>query len=198
MSSLHPHSEAPLELLARVSAAMQGERDAARSLFDHYERQVVAYCVLACSGSHEAGLALAGEVLSETFAGLARLAHPADFESLLWATAARRARGRHPDPARQRVLEAYVLARTGGSAPGGETPEEREARLALVRAALEPVEDERARAVALAHYLDGKDPKQIAQAMGLPPGTVALKLARIDDRVKRELVRWAVAEATPR
>ncbi len=192
MSSPHLF-EAPTELLAHVSAAARGERDASRALFEHYERQVVAYCLLACSGERAPALGLAGDVLCETFRGLKQLAHPYDFEPLLWATAARMARGRQRDPERQKVLEAFVLHRTDGAQPGGESVEQREARLASLRSTLEKVEDERARAAGLAHYLEGKDPKQIAQAMGLPPGTVALKLARFHDVVKRELCRWAVS-----
>jgi len=177
-----------------VAAAQQGEPGAARAVFDHLHRELVAYCALATAPDRELALALAGEVFAEAFRRLGALSEPKGFEPLLWGIAARRVRAREGDPARRAVLEAFTLSRPGGVASLDETDAERAERLALIRQVVERVEDERARAVARARLLEGKEPAEIARAMGLPQGTVALKLARFHDQVKRELCKWAAAQ----
>ncbi len=184
-----------LELAQQVAAAQRGEPGAARAVFDHLHREVVAFCSLAASGDRELALGLAGEIFAEAFRRLGGLSDPEGFQPLLWAIAARQVRSRQPDLERRAVLEAFTLSRPGGVAALDETDEERAERLALIKRVVERVEDERARAVARARLLEGREPAEIARAMGLPPGTVTLKLARFHDQVKRELCKWAVAPA---
>jgi len=180
------------ELLLQVAAARRGERGALRALFDRFSRELVAFCVLAEPASREAALAMAAQVFSEAFRSLAADADPLSFEPKLWAFAARAARLKPSAPARRRVLEAFVLQRPGGVAALLESEDERTARLELIRSWVEQVDDERAQAIAKAHFLEGKDTQQIARELALPHGTVTLKLLRFHDRVKRELCRQAV------
>jgi hypothetical protein len=185
------------ELLTQVGAARRGERGALRTLFDRFSKELVAFCVLAEPQSREQALTLAAGIFSEAFRSLTLDSDGLQFEPRLWAYAARAVRARPLEPEWKRLLEAFVLQRPGGVAALDETEEERAARLALIESWVKNVDDERAAAVARAHYLLGQDTQQVARSLGLPHGTVTLKLMRFHDRVKRELCRLAVSE-TPR
>ena len=187
----------PLQAVREVRAAQGGDQAAARALFERLQRPVMAYCLVATKGDRDAALDLVQETFSRAFKGLSTLSDPEAFRGWVFTIASNLARNRGADESRRaQVLEGFALetAHESGSA---EEPALREERIAKVRKLVEAVEDERVRTIARFHYVDGHKTRDIASRLGIPHGTVTVKLMRFRDRMKRDLCAAVVSGEFP-
>lgn len=171
--------------VAQVRAAVRGGREAQAALFAEHHRAVMAYCLLATHGDRSAAMDLLQEIFARAFIGLSGLGAPERFKGWLFTIAANVCRSRGEQESKRRaLLEGFALEL--GEEASDESPAERERRIARVRELVAQVPDASTRAVISAHYVEGEPTRDIAQRLGLPHGTVTVKLMRFRDSLKRD------------
>ena len=174
---------------ALVTAAQQGERAACRELFDRHQKAVMSYCLLSANGDRERAMDLLQETFARAFRSLTGLTEPERFQGWLFTIAANVCRTQGEKEQRhRRALDALALEREV------ELPAEdgaaRERRVALVRRLLEGVPDQTLRQIVTLKYGEPEHTtREISQTLGIPHGTVTVKLMRFRDAVKRDLCR---------
>jgi RNA polymerase sigma-70 factor (ECF subfamily) len=185
--------DAPVDLADLVRRAAQDDAQAARTLFDQYHPRVFGYCVLSTDGDRDAARDVAQEVFIKAFRNLDSLRDPAAFGGWLWTIVHRECSRRGKRRSRYaEVLGLFDLDRDVMIA--SENKAERELRIACVRRVLEGIEDERLREIVTLKYTEPEHTaREIAEKLGIPRGTVTVKLMRfrdaIEDRLLRELRR---------
>lgn len=157
----------------------------------------MAYCLVATKGNRDAALDLMQDTCVRAFKALADVREPAAFHGWVFTIASNLARTRGAAESRRReVLEGFALE-APDSARVAEEPAEREQRIAWVRERVEAVGDKKLRNIAHAHYVEGQKTRDIAIALGVPHGTVTVKLMRFRDQIKRVLCAAIVSGELP-
>jgi RNA polymerase sigma-70 factor (ECF subfamily) len=171
-----------------VRAAQAGDRQAWRALFDQYRGPVFAYCLNACNGDKADALDLTQEVFVRVFRGLPALQNPERFRSWLFTVAANAARNKWAaGSSRRRAMEGFLLEHDVHLDPADS--QKRTERDEVVRRALEAIDGEPMRSIALMKYTDPEHTtREIAEKLGIPHGTVTVKLLRFRKRFKGHLV----------
>lgn len=165
----------------------------ADALFAEHHRAVMAYCLLATKGDRASALDLVQDVFGRVFEHLPTLKEPQRAKGWLFTIAANVVRNRGEQESRRRhLLEGFALE-LGDPRDGDESPSERERRVARVREVVAAIEDPVVRELASAHYVDGENTRDIAARLGMPHGTVTVKLMRFRERLKRDFAH-AIAE----
>lgn len=177
-----------------VRAGQRGDADALRVLFVQYRRPVMAYCLVAAGRNRERALDLLQETFARAFGALSRLLEPEKFRGFLFTVAANVCRTRGAQEARRRVLEVLGLE-IDIPAPEETEPCAREERIAAVQQVLAHVKDETLREIVTLKYCDPEHTtRQIAVLLGMPHGTVTVKLMRFRAAARRELLRVLATE----
>lgn len=180
-------------LLAQVHGAQGGDVAAQRALFDRFQRSVMSYCLLSAHGDRELALDLTQESFTRAFGSLKSLENPERFQGWLFTLVANICRSRGAQRTRQeKVLEAVMLEREAST----EDPAQRERLIARVQEVLHRVEDPTVRRLALLHYVDGRTTRDIAALLGMPHGTVTVKLMRFRAAIKADLCQILIEEAS--
>lgn len=179
-----------------VRGGQRGEPCALRELFERYKRPVMAYCSVATGGNREQAREFTQETFARTFAALPRLSDPERFRGFLFTVAANVCRTRGAQEARRRALEILGLE-MDTPAPEGMEQCAREERITAVQRVLAHIPDDTVRAIAQLKYCEPEHTtRQIAELLGIPHGTVTVKLMRFRAAARRELLRIG-AEETP-
>jgi RNA polymerase sigma-70 factor (ECF subfamily) len=187
----------PTDVAAWVGAARRGDRAAWRALFDRFQPQVVGYCLLAARGDRDRALDLAQETFTRAFQGLDRLAEPERFQGWLFTIAANQCRTRgEADARRRRAMEGLALE-LGEAAEPPEAPAERERRIARVQELVAAIADPVLKELVAGHYLRGEPTRALGERLGVPHGTVTVKLMRYRASLKRELCQALLSGEFP-
>lgn len=197
LSMTHPDpTRAPLDLAVLVPRAARGDERAARALFAHHHRRVMAYCVLSADGDRDRAQDLAQEAFARAFDRLETLREPSRFGPwLMRITASICARRGAHNTRYQDALEAFRLEQ--GVVIDPDDKVERERRIARVRAVLSEIPDPTLRQIVTLKYTDPEHTtRQIAARLSIPHGTVTVKLMRFRAAIKRKLLT-ALAAPTP-
>jgi RNA polymerase sigma-70 factor (ECF subfamily) len=190
-------SAAPSPVAAWVLSAQRGDRAAARALFDRFQPPVLSYCLLSARGDRERALDLTQETFARAFASLGRLAEPERFQGWLFTIAANQCRTRgEAEARRRRAMEALTLELTE-AAPALEEPHERERRIARVQELVAEIADPVLQELVRGHYLNGEPTRALAERLGMPHGTVTVKLMRYRAGLKRELCQALLSGEFP-
>ncbi len=170
-------------------AAQAGDQVAARSIFDAYQRRLMAYFLVVTRRDRDAAHDLTQETFLRVFRSLADLSDPARFDAWLWTIAHRVAADRVARAQRYAdVLGYFELER--GVHLTDEDHVGRQARIRLVRDLLEELPEDRVRDVVRLRYTDPEHTtRQIAEILEMPHGTVTVTLKRFRERIKRKLGR---------
>lgn len=158
-----------------------------RGLFDAYHERAMGYFLVATRRDRDAAKDLTQETFVRVFRKLETLQNPERFSSWFF-TIARRIAATH-GASDARYLDSlsafeieYNVHHTSEDKRG------REARIELVRALLAEVDDEvLAKIVHLRYTEPEHTTREIAQALGLPHGTVTSKLLRFRAKFKHRL-----------
>ncbi len=184
-------SEAPEESgeSELVRRAREGDRAAARALFERYCEPLMAFCFLAARRDRERAKDLMQESFAKAFGSLEKLGDPEKFRSWLFSIAANLSRNAGEQEQRQRsLLEVYALEQDAG-APAEEKLA-REERIAAVRRALAQVDDPKLREIVQLKYGEPEHTtREIAAKLEIPHGTVTVKLMRFRAAIRRDLCR---------
>jgi RNA polymerase sigma-70 factor, ECF subfamily len=185
------------EAMREVRAAQAGDLIATRALFERLQRPVMAYCLVATKGDRDAALDLVQDTFGRAFKALPGLTEPEAFRGWVFTIASNLVRSRGATESRRReVLEGFALETLQDSSQA-EEPAMREQRIARVRELVDAVEDEKMRTIAHAHYVEGQKTRDIATSLGMPHGTVTVKLMRFRDGMKRALCAAVVSGEFP-
>jgi RNA polymerase sigma-70 factor, ECF subfamily len=178
-----------------VRAAQGGQRAASRQLFDRFQKGVMGYCLLSANGDREKAKDLLQETFARAFRSLDGLAEPERFQGWLFTIAANVCRSEGEKQQRHRkALDALALEREADLPP--EDPAGRERRIALVQKVLADVPDPTLRQIVNLRYGEPEHTtRAIAAELGIPHGTVTVKLMRFRDAARRELCRLLLEEA---
>ncbi len=181
-------SAANPETDALVRRAQSGDRVAWRALFDAFRGPVFSYCLLACNHNRADAMDLMQDVFVRVFRALGTLKEAHKFRSWVFTIAANTSRNRwSANASRRRAMEGFLLEQdihlTSQADP------ERNHRDEVVRQALANIEDETMRKIAWLKYTDPEHTtRQIAEKLGIPHGTVTVKLVRFRKRFKASLI----------
>ncbi|MBN2362162.1 MAG: sigma-70 family RNA polymerase sigma factor [Deltaproteobacteria bacterium] len=167
-------------------AACSGDPKALRALFDQYQRRVMGYCLLSTHGDREQAMDLTQDTFTRAFKSLHRLGDPARFGGWLFAIAANVCRSHGAAEQRRRqVMELFGLE-LQAEAPDDKSA--REQRIEAVQRVLAAIEDPTLRQIVTLKYCEPEHTtRQIAEQLGIPHGTVTVKLMRFRAAVRREL-----------
>lgn len=181
-------------LVSCVRAAQAGDARAARALFDHYQHRVMGYCMLSAGYDRELAKDLVQEVFTRVFTQLHTLAQVERFDPWLWTIAARVTATQGTSRQRYRkLLEAWSLEREVLLSQDDKLAHER--RLAHVSALLDGVEDETLHRILSMFYREPPSTtRQIAELLGIPHGTVTVKIRRFRLAIKAQLVELFASE----
>lgn len=172
-----------------VARMLRGDEPAFREFVDTYKDRLYATIFTHVGCRHEAE-----EIVQESFIKAFQHLHTFQHQSLLytwlyriaWNTSASRARKRKGD-----VSLDVSGAEANSSAPESlepHVPLERRERVAMLRQALQEVEN-RHRRILLLREFDQLTYREIADTMDIPLGTVRSRLARARDRLREEVIR---------
>ena len=171
-----------------LKAAQVKDRDACRALFDAHYPAVMRYCLASTRGDRERAKDLVQETFASAFRSLHQVRHPERLRAWLLAIAANACRKAGAHQQRQRQLEAAVAIEEVAIDPEDERA--RAFRIEVVRAQIEMIEDPQLKEIVQLRYLEPEhSTKAIARRMGLPQGTVTVKLMRYRASIKAKLVR---------
>jgi RNA polymerase sigma factor (sigma-70 family) len=166
---------------ALVRFGTAGNERALRALFGRYQREVMLYCVVSAGGDRDRALDLAQEVWGRTFESLRRI-NPEAFRGFLATVTRNVCRTRGAQDLRRRAMERLVDLEVFEAAATSEELEAkatREERIAVVQRLIARVTDPCVQAIARLKYLDPEHTVgEIAQKLGMPRGTVCVKLSR--------------------
>jgi len=188
-------SSADLEPLVR--AAQDGDARALRALFDRYQRPITAYCLVATRRDREAALDLTQEIFARAFRHLGSLADAGKFPGWLFTIAGNVCRDHGAETrARNRLLEALCLEpEPEAAAPAPD----RDARARALRELVDGWPDRELREIVRLKYGEPEHTtRDIAAKLGMPHGTVTVKLMRFRGLLKRELCRKLLEEEVGR
>jgi len=149
---------------------------------------VFAYCLLACNHKREAATELTQDVFVRMYKGLPALKNPEKFRSWLFTIAANVARNKwSAKGSNRRAMAAFMLEQDVHRVSDEQV--ERQSRIDVVKRALMGIEDDQMRQIALLKYTEPEHTtRQIAEKLGIPHGTVTVKLMRFRKRFKDVLV----------
>jgi len=173
-----------------VRAAAAGEEAAGRALFERFHARIFAYCLVAARYDRDDASDLTQQVFAAAFSKLRRLRDPAKFEPWLYTIARRACADRGAWRARERALLSCVELESEVCSALPEDKVLRERRIQVVRELLEEVEDDLLRRIVLMRYTHPEHTtREIARALGVPHGTVTVKLMRFRASFKAPLMR---------
>lgn len=185
------------ELVSCVKAAQRGDSSAQRALFDRYQHRVMGYCMLSSNYDRELAKDLMQEILTRVFTRLHTLEHPERFEPWLWTIAARVTATQSSKRQRYReLLEAWSLEREVLLNQDDKLAQER--RLNHISDLLDGVKDETlSRILSMFYREPPHTTRQIAQRLGIPHGTVTVKIRRFRLAIKQQLIELFINEQLP-
>ena len=139
------------------------------------------------TGEPEAAAEIAQEAWLAIVRGLGRLHDPAVFRGWAYRIVANKSRDWIRRRQARRKLTDRVEREPAPTAAEAE-PDDHEAAIRRLRAALETLPDDR-RALLSMHYLEGMGVREIALALSIPPGTVKSRLFHARRQLKAALTR---------
>jgi RNA polymerase sigma-70 factor, ECF subfamily len=167
-------------------AACSGDPKALRALFDRYQRRVMGYCLLSTHGDREQAMDLTQDTFARAFKSLHRLDDPARFAGWLFTIAANVCRSHGAAEQRRRQVMTLLALEVQADAPGDKV--EREQRIAAVQRIVDAIGDPLLQQIVRLKYCEPEHTtRQIAEQLGIPHGTVTVKLMRFRAAVRREL-----------
>lgn len=181
-------------LVSCVKAAQTGDPCAQRELFDRYQHRIMGYCMLSANYDRELAKDLMQEILTRVFTQLHTLEHPERFEPWLWTIASRITATQSSKRQRYRkLLEAWSLEREVLLTQEDKLAHEQ--RLNHISDLLDGVEDETLHRILSMFYREPPSTtRQIAKRLGIPHGTVTVKIRRFRLAIKKQLIELFVSE----
>ena len=174
-------------------AACSGDHKALRALFDRYHRRVMGYCLLSTHGDREQAMDLTQDTFTRAFKSLHRVDEPERFAGWLFTIAANVCHSH--GAAEQRRRQVMSLFELEAQADRPDDKEMREQRIAAVQRLLASVDDPLLQQIVTLKYSEPEHTtRQIAEQLGIPHGTVTVKLMRFRAAVRRELA-WELLDA---
>jgi RNA polymerase sigma-70 factor (ECF subfamily) len=182
-----------------VTRARSGDLEAFEMLFRAHQAGIYSF-VRSQIRNAEAAADLTQETFVRAWESLPRLRRPGAFRGWLHQIAGNLVRDEvKSGRVRLEVVES-VLAGDGDGSRGGlpehpssdDNPEERlleEERSEAIRAALEELPEEQ-RAAVVMHHMEGMRVHEIAEAMGVRPGTIMSRLARAREALRSRLSQY--------
>lgn len=172
-----------------VLAAQSGQHDACRQIYDRFQYALMGYCLTCTQGDRDLAKDLLQEIFIRAFKYLPKLQHPERFTSWLWTIAYRVCSNNGSDVAQYNsTLETFALERD--ITLESDDKQGQEHRIACVQELLEEIEDPQLQRIVQLKYTDPEHTtRQIAKIVGLPHGTVTVKLMRFRKAIKIKLVR---------
>ncbi len=178
-----------------VERAVAGSPTAERMLYRRYAPVVRAYCRCATSGDDSRADDLVQETFVRAFRALSGLRDGARLRPWLYSIATNVCRDAGAQTAKARRLE-QALALEWAPSPEDE-PSAREQRIRKVAELLDEIEDPKLRSIVRLRYREPEHTtREIAQKLNLPHGTVTVTLMRFRARIKADLVRILLEEAS--
>ncbi len=179
-----------LEVLLR--RACDGNEAARRALFEMFQAEIMAYCFLSCGRRRDLALDLTQDVFLRAFRNLHQIKDPQKVRSWLYRIASNVCHSHFSATARERrALEAFHLEHE--VMLEGEDHRGMQVRAQIVRQALDGVEHEKMRQIALLKYTDPEHTtREIAACLSMPHGTVTVMLSRFRKRFRRVLIQTFV------
>lgn len=175
-----------------IRAAREGDPRATRELFDRHVGLVLGYCMIAAKNDRDRARDLAQETFIRAFRSLGTLEDEARFRPWLMTIAKNVCRTHAKLKARERRLlqEAAIELELEP-----ESREEYDERIALVRSTLEHLPDDQLKQIVLLKYTEPEHTtRQIAERLGIPHGTVTVKLMRFRTAIKKRILRALIEE----
>jgi RNA polymerase sigma factor (sigma-70 family) len=180
-----------------VQLGVNGDERALRALFGRYQQEVMLYCAMSTRGEPERARDLAQEVWARTFQSLERI-NPHSFRAFLATVTRNVCRTRGAQDLRRRAVELLIdfeVFEAEAMSDELEAKGAREARIEVVQRAIANVRDPCVQAIARLKYLDPEHTAdEIAQQLGMPRGTVLVKLMRFRAAIRSELLAALLAD----
>lgn len=172
---------------AEIDAARSGDPVALRRLFDRYQPRVMGYCMLSANGDRDLAMDLTQETFTRAFKSLHSLAEDHRFTGWLFTIAANVCRTQGAKAKRrQEILDSFALEL---EVEIGDDKEARERRIAAVHTVLGEIDDPVVREIALLKYTEPEHTtRQIAAKLGIPHGTVTVKLMRFRAAIRKRML----------
>ena len=171
---------------AAVEAVLRGDRNAFRSLVTRYQG-LVAGIAWRYGVRREDVEDMVSEILTKAYTNLAQYRPDHPFSTWLYRLAANHVID-HARRARKERHRVEMPEQVPDGRPGAEDGIESDERTALVRRALEVV-DERYRETLFLVYVEGLKVEEAARVLGIPEGTVKTRLMRGREALRKALVR---------
>ena len=180
-----------------VALGINREERALRALFGRYQRQVMLYCAVSARGDSERARDLAQEVWARTFQSIGSI-NPQAFRAFLATVTRNVCRTRGAQELRRRTIEFLVdfeLFETDETDQELEAKAAREERIEAVQRLIANVRDPCMQEIARLKYLDPEHTAdEIARLLGMPRGTVLVKLMRFRTAIRCELFSMLLAD----
>jgi RNA polymerase sigma-70 factor (ECF subfamily) len=178
---------AELKERALVTGALSGQQTAYRELFHRYYGRVMRTCTGILRGDRAEAQDAAQETFIRAFRNLGALERPERFAGWIFTIAENTCRTRQRrSGTRADLTRAYALLRVEGAEDAN--PLLRERKIALVRAEIEAIADDRHRELLRLYYQEGElTTREIAERVGIPHGTVCVTLMRLRARIQKKL-----------
>jgi RNA polymerase sigma-70 factor (ECF subfamily) len=172
-----------------LEAARRGEPRALRSVFDTHVEAVMRLCLVSTGVDRDGAKDLAQEVFVRAFRSLDTLSDPGRMRSWLFAIARNVCRDRAARERRYReILDSLAIEQQLDL--DRDDPLEREARISAVARVIGQVMDPKLKEIVKLKYGEPEHTtREIAERLGIPHGTVTVKLMRFRAAAKRDLVR---------
>jgi RNA polymerase sigma-70 factor (ECF subfamily) len=192
VSASLPAKDSPEALAQVVEQAQGGGASAQRWLFERFQRPVLAFCLVATRRNPEQAKDLLQEAFLKAFRSIGSLRDPERFEGWLFAITANVCRDRLKAEARKRLLLEQLTLEVEDPTP---YPPGDDVRLGLIQRIISEIADPTLREIVQLRYSEpGLSTPRIADRLGIPLGTVTVKLVRFRAAVKRELVRTVLGD----
>jgi RNA polymerase sigma-70 factor (ECF subfamily) len=182
-----PERQQPAEESVLVVRARWGDEQAFERIVEIYGRRIVAYCHRMAGGAAED---LAQEIFVKLYLSLDRFDTSKPLAPFLF----RIAHNHCLDALRRRKIQTVSLVRDEDErevehAGEGPSPEEAAGRAEVVRAVEEALGElaPEYRSVLVLYHVQGMSYEQIAEALGLPMGTVKARIHRGRERLQQKL-----------
>jgi RNA polymerase sigma factor (sigma-70 family) len=179
-----------------VRLGVRRDERALRALFGRYEREVLLYCVVSTRGDPDRARDLAQEVWGRTFESLRRI-NPEAFRGFLATVTRNVCRTRGTQELRRRAIELLVDLEVFEAEATNELEMKaaREQRIELVQRVIASLRDPCVQTIARLKYLDPEHTAdEIARQLGMPRGTVLVKLMRFRAAIRCELLAALLAD----
>jgi RNA polymerase sigma factor (sigma-70 family) len=180
-----------------VQLGLTGDERALRALFVRYQQEVLLYCAVSARGDRDRALDLAQEVWGRTFEAL-RGVNPLTFRGFLATVTRNVCRTRGAQELRRRTIELLVdfeVFEMNGTSDELEAKAARKLRIQLVQGVIANMRDPCAQEMARLKYLEPEHTvDEIAQKLGMPRGTVCVKLQRFRAAITGELLAALLAD----